>query len=378
VDRPGEQPGGDGSDRIKGLLSGKIDWEALWLLLEHHGVAPLFYSGLNSTFPTMAPAEVLARLRESYINNAARSLFLTGKLLLLVEQFQARKIPAIPLKGPVLAECLYGNAGLRQFADLDILVAQRDLAAATQLLRDEGYSLSSELAWASEETIIDLNFELVFTRKCGTHVDLHWEIAFSDYPFRFDTQILWSSLESVRIGGREVPTLSAECQLLFLCVHGAKHLWTRLQWICDLARLLQSVPEMNWTVVAEHAARFGCEHVVHLGLCLAHNLLQAPIPPAVWQQVQADRVIPPLVVQIQEGLFRVPPVPTESLELVVFNAKLTKSRWLKIRHFAALLKAPTEADAKLLRLPRKLFFLYYPFRLWRLLIKYGFRLLHRR
>jgi hypothetical protein len=93
-------------------------------------------------------------------------------------------------------------------------------------------------------------------------VDLQWETGPADYPFRFDTEILWRSLGRARLAGRDVPSLSPERMLLFLCVHGAKHLWSRLQWLGDVARLARAQPD--WASALELAAEAGCVSIHHM------------------------------------------------------------------------------------------------------------------
>lgn len=357
---------------IKDALAA-VDLEWFYFQLDRHGVTPLAAANLLGIGCDVLPLEILCRLRRASFDYAKRGLFLTGRLLQLLDLFQSAGIPVIPLKGPVLAQVLYDDATMRQFVDLDLLVHRQNVPRAIQALRHEGYMLDSHFAWVRQETLIDLCCELTFSRKCGARVDLHWELAPSDYPFRFDAEVLWSSLRSIRIAGRDVPALSPECLLLFLCMHGAKHLWTRLQWICDVARLVQISPEMDWAHVFKLAGSNGGEHVVLLGLSLAHECLDAPLPGEILRRIDKNRVIPPLVAQVGRRLFQTAPAPPSSLERTLFNVKMARRLWDKIRHFAALLKAPTEADARLLRLPRKLFFLYYPFRIWRLSAKYSAR-----
>ena len=45
-----------------------------------------------------------------------------------------------------------------------------------------------------------------------------------------------------------------------------------------------------------------------------------------------------------------------------------------MRHYAGMLRAPTDEELKLVALPERLFFLYYPLRAVRLALKYGARL----
>jgi hypothetical protein len=354
-----------------------VDWERFYHQLDRHGVTSLAYANLRRIEAGIVPPAILSRLHQAYLDSSRRNLFLVSRLVRLLDLFQSADIPVIPLKGLVLAEALYGDVALRQFDDLDLLVRKKDISRAVQLLQAHGYTLNSALSWAPMETLVDSNCELAFRRECGTKVDLHWEIAPRDSPFWFDSDILWSSLRSVRIAGRVVQSPSSECLLVFLCMHGAGHLWFRLQWVCDVARLIEISPEMNWSRVFELAGLDGGEHVVLLGLLVAHDLLHAPLPAEILKRASEDSVIQPLAAQVRRRLSEPTLAAPESWEIATFNATMAERAWDKMRLFAALLKAPTEADVRLLRLPRKLFFLYYPFRIWRLSAKYGARLTRR-
>lgn len=351
-----------------------FEWERFYSQLDRHGVTSLAYANLRRMDGGIVPSEVSRRLREAYLGFSRRNLFLVSRLVRLLDLFQLANISVMPLKGLVLAEALYGDVALRQFDDLDLLVRKKDLSRAIQLLLGHGYALDSALSWAPLETVIESNCELTFRRKCGTNVDLHWEISPTDHPFWFDTEILWSSPRHVTMAGRVVQSPCSESLLLFLCVHGARHLWMRLQWVCDVARLIETSHEMNWPRVFELARRDGGEHVVLLGLLVAHDLLHASLPADILRRAREDIVIQPLAAQVSQRLTSSTIAAPESWELAVFNAKMADRAWDKMRLFAALFKAPTEADAKELRLPRNLFFLYYPFRLWRLSVKYAARL----
>jgi len=69
--------------------------------------------------------------------------------------------------------------------------------------------------------------------------------------------------------------LGGEDLALFLCAHGAKHLWERLEWLCDLAALLARRPGLDWDAMLARARRRGAERIVLLALHLAHELLGA-------------------------------------------------------------------------------------------------------
>jgi hypothetical protein len=357
--------------RVRELAQQGLNWEFFCATAEAHGISALAYCCLTGAGVGSAPPDLLARLRQASITAGRRATLLTGELVRLLQEFDAHGLPVVPLKGAVLAETLYDNPALREFGDLDLLIHKHDIPAAAAILRRDGYTLNSPLAWLPEEKVIGLSFELLYTKDLATRVDLHWEVAPSDYPFRFDTGILWRSLGRARIAGTEVANLSPQSQLLFLCVHGARHMWVNLRWLADLARLATVWADMDWEQALSQARQVRCEHAVLLGLRLVHELLSTPLPAAVLASVEADRVIPPLAGQVKRRLARGSKDEPSSLELVGFNARMADHRWDKVRHYAALLKAPTEADLRELRLPVQLFFLYYPFRLWRMSVKYG-------
>jgi hypothetical protein len=352
-----------------------LDWDALIEAAEYHGVAPSLYGIVNSACPDLVPENVASALRDSYRDSARRSLILTARLFALLDAFEAEGIPVVPLKGPVLAESLYPDPLLRPFSDLDLLIHKEDVPAALQLLKREGYALGAHLARLSLPALMKLNCELLFRQERMTQVDLQWDIAPADYPFRFDVEILWRSLGRTRIGEREVASLSGESLLLFLCVHGAKHLWSRLQWLGDVARLVgaQVRAQPDFAGALETATEARCDRPLLLGLLLAHDLLRAPVPEAILERARSAEVVPLLARQVALRLNRIPPVEPEGVEITRFNVRMAERTWGKIRHYAAQFKAPTEGELEWFPLPEKLFFLYYPVRAARMAWKYGTR-----
>jgi hypothetical protein len=146
----------------------------------------------------------------------------------------------VPYKGPVLATSVYGNLALRQFVDLDLMIHRHDVLEAKEVLASLGYRPQYQLTRAQEAALLASQCEYAFTHEDGeSTVELRWEIT-EHFSFPLDTERLWERLEQVPLGGDNVPTLSPEDTLLILCAHGAKHLWERLGWICDVAELVHN------------------------------------------------------------------------------------------------------------------------------------------
>jgi hypothetical protein len=352
-----------------------LSWDAVVDAAEYHGLAPILHNTLVRPCAEPVPEYVASRLRDCYRESAKRNFILTTQLLDLLRAFATEGIAVVPVKGPALAESLYRDPALRPFSDLDILVRPRDVPAALRLLSREGYSLASHMARVPTPTLLNLNFELLLHRKQRAPVDLQWKVGLADYPFCIDPEMLWRSLTRCQIAGSEAASLSAEALMLFLCVHGAKHAWSRLQWLGDVARLVRAQPD--WESTMKFAAEAGCRRPLLLALLLAHELLEAPVPQEILICARGIDAVQRLACEVVAHLNCFPPREPESMELTRFNSRMAEQAWQKARIYAALLKAPTDKELEILLLPEKLFFLYYPLRGVRLALKYSLRLVRR-
>ena len=352
-----------------------LDWAALVEAAEYHGLAPILHGVVERAPAGRVPEDAARQLRDCYRDAARRNLIFTAKLLELLDAFAGEGVEVVAVKGPALAEMLYSDPVLRPFSDLDLLVRKQDVASALRILTRAGYRLGEHLARLSVRSLLRLEFEVLLQKPQMPPVDLQWEIGLGDYPFCYDPEILWRSLRRARIAGREVAGLSPESLVLFLCVHGAKHMWSRLHWLGDLARLARLQPD--WEAALETATQAGCQRPVLLGLLLAHEVAGAAVPEAIVRRAGEVEAVRRLADQVVSRLNRIPPDEPDGVELTRFNALLAEQRWKQVRHYAGMLRAPTDEELKLVALPERLFFLYYPLRAARLALKYGARLVGR-
>jgi hypothetical protein len=349
-----------------------VDWSAFLTLVEHHGMAPHVGTVIERSreVPPDAGAALLAATRRA----AAHSLLLTARLLQILDAFRRAGIPVIALKGPALSQQLYGDAGMRDSVDLDLLVPSSLAAAAASVLEARDYVLESDLGWMRVADLVRRGTELTFRHKTGTGIDLHWASAPADHPFRLPEGCLWSSADTVNLDGTAVPVLSRECQLVYLCVHGTFHAWTKLRWLCDVALLAETGRSygLDWDEIDSIAGQARASRPLALGLRLAHDLLGAAAPEDLPGRLQDDETLRPFVADVRRRLESPAPAPQPTaVERTMFNARLATGGWQRARHVAALFKAPTAAEARLVRLPRSLHLLYYPLRAARLAAKYG-------
>jgi hypothetical protein len=188
---------------------------------------------------------------------------------------------------------------------------------------------------------------------------------------------LWDRLSRVPLGGSDVWTFSPEDSLLVLCVHGSKDAWERLKYVCDVAEFVRAHQDMDWRWVVKRAGSLGSERMLFLGLLLARDLLETPLPEEVSRRAHADPAVGELVRRISERLFRtIDDSPSRFAEIPFrpIHLKMRERLRDKVRILVRLGTTHTVHDWMALPLPKLLFPLYYFVRLVRLARKYVPRL----
>ena len=117
-------------------------------------------------------------------------------------------------------------------------------------------------------------------------------------PIDFDMGALFHRAVTISVAGHPMKTPSLEDLLLVLSAHAAKHVWGRLIWLCDIARLI-SLPTLNWTWVGSQAQALGIGRIVNVTMHLANRLLGVAIPAAARENIAEDASVPLLVDEIQ-------------------------------------------------------------------------------
>jgi Uncharacterised nucleotidyltransferase len=367
--RPDVSP--DTRAHLQSLAAGSIDWEYLFLLARRHAVVSLLYSRLEQCAANIVPAETLRRLQKYFRENSARNVLLSAELCRLIEVFAGAGIEAIPYKGPLLASFAYDNVALRRFVDLDIIVRRGDVTRAIDVLRTDGYELSKLLSASQQQVLLRTQHNVQFRRdQRRLIVELHWEVASHLFASSVQADDLWRDLVAVELNGTTLRTLSADDLLFSLSVHGSRHLWERLSWICDVGWIMAR-HELNWPLLLSRAKTTSTERMFLLGLSLAATLLDVPLPNSVKDHVAADSQLDKLAGRVIQRLFNsTDHAPATSAEIFRYNFMVRKS-WQARARYCRYMLAPTDRDLDMISLPGPLSFGYYLMRPLRLLFKSG-------
>jgi hypothetical protein len=360
------RPAGDAADRIDWLAERVRDWDGLFRMAEEHRMLPMLASRLGEMGPAVPPV-MQERLRAAYDRNAFHSLANAAELISVLKAFDEAKIAAMPFKGVVLGTSVYHDLTTRPAGDLDVLIRYTDVLPAAAILLKRGYELKTQVR-ADGMPAVPYYYEYHFERQTdGMVMELRWRLELSPRHFKRDLGMdwVWPRRRTAILAGAEVPAMSPEITLLVLCMHGSKHVWSRLIWICDVAQLLDSVPSLDWQEVLHEGKRLGLRRTLALGVLLAHRVAGAAVPPAVLERYESDTTARNLAQYIEESLFDAPgnrPVARlpYGIQLLGFRDRI---------HFLLSLDfmRPNERDQAALALPKLLYPLYYLIRPFRIL-----------
>jgi len=361
--------------RLRALIREDVDWAYLIETARQHKMLLLLYWHLHATCKAEVPEAILVQLRDAFHTSTLRRLVLTGALLNILRLFECHHIVAIPYKGPVLAASAYGDhARLRQYRDLDLLVHQRDVLRAKDLLISQGSQSMMPLNGAKEGAYLHRKGAYTYNvrdRTSQAKVELHWHLT---PAFPLDLTPLWERLEPVSLDGATVRGFSREASLLILCIHGSDHLWCRLQMICDVATLLRVHQAIDWTWVMQQAEAQGSMRMLLLGLCLARDLLGTTLPEAVVHKLEATPIVRSLAGQLRQRLFQEASGPPGVMLQFRMRERWQDKAWYGLYYVQFYLLTPHPEDRVLMPLPRVLFPLYYILRPLRLVVgRYGLR-----
>ena len=244
-----------------------------------------------------------------------------------------------------------------------MIVKKTDISQGRDILLAEGYTPTKALSLSQQEILLRTQHNLQFSRAGRRFiVELHWEVAPHLFASSVSADALWQNLTTINFSGTQVTTLAAGDLLFSLCVHGSRHLWERLSWICDVAELLAR-RSFDWSTLLARAAQSDSERMFLLGVYLAEQLLAAPLPNEVKQRCAVDNRLKSLAGKIVEHLFNgTTQLPATSQEIFRYNLSVRKSLASRACYLVHMLR-PTDSDLAVHSLPSFAYYVMRPVRL---------------
>jgi len=349
--------------RLRALLQQPVRWKSLFGLADQHGTQPLLYQSLLG-LEDAVPAEEMNWLKHSYQTNLYKNLLLSRELTRIVEHISALGIDVMPYKGLTLAEALYGNITLRQAGDIDLIIRPKDLPRVRRAVAELGYTPHAPLSEDEERAYLKSGYECAFDSAAGRNLlEVQWAIQPRFYAVDFEMDGLFERAAPISLAGYPTKTLSSGDLLLVLSTHAAKHVWGRLVWLCDIARLME-LPDLDWGWIGAQARNLGITRIVSVTMLAANRLLDVAIPAKV--NFPHDSATSALVEEIQSHITSDVPYDVESLSYFRMMMRLRERPADRLRFLGRLIFTPGPSEWQAVRLPRPLFPLYRLVRLSRL------------
>lgn len=375
---------------VHGLVKAGVDLDFLFARAREQKVFQIVYHNVREICGSLIPPDMAAKLWTEFHENTRRHIIISRQLASLVSMLEKEGIGLIPFKGPVLAAYAYGNIAMREFGDIDVLVAEADVDNAVATLKANGYTLRDESGETEEKPFLHLSLfmesaeaqRVISFERDGIVTELHWDFT----PQRLRVQRNLASLRRrtvpFTLNGAEYQTLSPPDRLLGLCLHGAKHYWDRLCFVCDVAEVLRVDPDPEWDVLLRDATAAGCRRIVLVALLLANRLFGAAVPDGIYAECVADlvavqlvdNIVDHLLDEMHESIMIDLAAPSSEmkrrvsrLETYRFSFDIRERLKDRLSYLLYLLTKPTKEEWDLLHLPRFLAGLYYFVRPIRLL-----------
>ncbi|MCF6206736.1 MAG: nucleotidyltransferase family protein [Sulfurovum sp.] len=351
----------------------------LLALASKHGVLPLVYKTLKTFIEThphiQHSAFNIQHWKSAYMQISQRNMLMSAELIRIMRLFKENGIEALAFKGPLLSQMAYGDITLRQYGDLDILVDEADAFRAGALMSENGHRTILPLAILSNRTCLHTakDFSLI-SEPGGVHTELHWRLFEKKYNIALLSCAMEKKCQTVKINSQEIQTLQTELLLVYLCLHGAKHGFERIEWICDIDRLVRST-EVNWEEAVRIAEQSHSKRPFHLGLSLAHTLLHTDLPQKMLKSINSNEIkrLQAITLKQMSEKKRGRSDFTKNRETFFYQSRLFDRKSDMFRfYFSTFFKIST-TDCQTFVLPEKLKFLYVVLRPLRLVGSYMHR-----
>jgi hypothetical protein len=252
--------------RLRALGEQVPRWDEYFDLAERHGVAGLLERALRQSGYVLPAAERTAVERRVAAGRLVQKSQHQGMQRVL-EALAGAGLEVVALKGPVLAERLYGDPSLRFSYDLDLLIWPRDLEAVSQCLGALGYQPRGGPT-ARYERAHTHNLSFDHARFPMVEIHIHLLVDFG-VTIRAEDFLSRSRVWQTTAGSR-CRVLGPEDEAFYLLLHAVHHEFARFCWLYDIWTFLRLHPDLDWDEVFRRAEKHGVREPV----CYAVELLR--------------------------------------------------------------------------------------------------------
>jgi hypothetical protein len=253
---------------------GSIDLKKLIRLATENGVAALIYENVKSL--QLFPEEIMKRLENLYFLTCKNNVFHLNETIKILNCLQESGIEAIPLKGSIAADTIFGNLGLYPTADIDILIKPFEVERTGVTLEGIGYKKMIDL---NHRDLFDSLYHVCYSN--GAHiVEVHWNLVMR--YFIVNSDFWWQDAKKVPYEGSKILFLSHERYALYTIFRLFSHAFRPLKFSSLVSALLfRYGKELDWQKLIACSELLKMKRLVFFTLRLMNNVHGNDIPSSV-------------------------------------------------------------------------------------------------
>lgn len=277
------------------------DWECFDRVVRRNRISPLVHHALvraQVDLPAAAERELARRARAA----AAKSLAMARESLLLQREFERAGLPVMILKGVPLGLLAYGQLGMKESWDIDLLTSPEAALEGARLLVERGYrSAIGHLDPRQLDAYVRFDKEAEFFHPVSNlTVELHWRLV--DHRSLLQGVGANGPAQDVATPAGTLRTLADEALFAYLCLHGTVHNWNRLKWLADLGAWLADRSDAELARLHASAQDHGAGRAASLALMLCRRLLGREFSAELLESLEQGRTVRALERGVLAGL----------------------------------------------------------------------------
>ena len=239
---------------LTALAETVTDWDYFFAQANAHGVAALVYHNLEKLgFTDLVPGEVMGRLRNALMVTISRNAGNAESMGEVLRILNHENIKTVLLKGLALELTVYGNCGLRQMTDVDVLVSRDNCMKARKLLMENSFESLPVKSVFHKPIIAGIGKHLPTLIKNGFALELHHELFGAGKNVM--TRMLYDTSIEIEVSGEKCFVPDAQIFFLYLVKHLYLHEMnneSQLRLYTDLVVLIEKYGDeiLNYDLLA--------------------------------------------------------------------------------------------------------------------------------
>jgi len=279
-------------DDIKLLSKSNVHWEIFLNNAIQNRLSSIVYKTFsNSNILENIPKHIFDNLQKYYYKTLSKNTVLYSYFTLFLQECYNKDIQVVALKGIFLADNVYGDIGIRQLSDIDLLVHEKDANNCAEILIQMGFVFDNSLI---KSDFIKSNKEskhLPMLVKDGVGVEIHTNIIISNQKFHIPIEDFWDNTEKHNVAGIDILAFNANYLLLHICMHLDEHFEdAKIHFIAyiDILWILETYKTtLDWNKFDKMCEQYRCTSDVYSHLYICHKYFNANISDSIKPKIES-------------------------------------------------------------------------------------------